>query len=101
MKKSRLLQLVLLQMSLLKFHLHKHFTLFIHGPLLQAGLDVIALICKAYVGLIQDNCGPRAIVPRMPDLNYELRREKCELARMALSGLHTKLGHLAHARERT
>lgn len=42
----------------------------------QTGLDVISLICRAYVTLIEENCGPRAVVPRMPDLNFELRREK-------------------------
>lgn len=43
---------------------------------MQVGLDVISLVCRAYVGLIQDHCGPHAAVPRMPDLNFDLRKEK-------------------------
>ena len=40
---------------------------------------MISLICRAYVTLIEENCGPRAVVPRMPDLNFELRREKVDV----------------------
>ena len=40
------------------------------------GLDVISLVCRAYVGLIQDHCGLNAAIPRMPDLNFDLRKEK-------------------------
>uniref|UniRef100_A0A7S3R0F2 Katanin p80 WD40 repeat-containing subunit B1 homolog n=1 Tax=Dunaliella tertiolecta TaxID=3047 RepID=A0A7S3R0F2_DUNTE len=71
----------------------------LQAPLqVEVALDTISLICHAYVSLILDHCGPHAAVPRMPDLNFDLRKEKCELARVALRGLHTKLLHLAHVR---
>jgi len=40
------------------------------------GLDTISLVSHAYVGLIRDHCGPHAVAPRMPDLNFDLRKEK-------------------------
>lgn len=60
---------------------------------LQTGLEVLSVLLKAFASIIRDTCSAPA--NRGVDLSFEKRREKCELVRMALQGLASKLGFMS------
>lgn len=66
----------------------------------QVALDISALITRAFAPTIREVCGQGAAInARCVDMAFEQRKSKCEMARMVLQGLQTKLAFVARTRE--